>query len=47
MFSELVVLLNKSKDMKLSNETEILLGYYEKPKSVKDRIKKLIRKYGK
>lgn len=46
MFRELLTMLHQNERNKISIDTEILLGLNEKPKTIKKRFEKLLRKYG-
>lgn len=44
MFFELIQLINSNSHYAISDEVEILKGWYNKPKTLKERINKKIRK---
>lgn len=45
MFREIYKMLNSQDWINTSSEIEVLKGWYEKPKTVKERFKKITRKY--
>ena len=45
MFREIYKMLNTQDWINTSPEIEVLKGWYEKPKTVKERLKKITRKY--
>ena len=45
MFREIYKMLNSQDWINTSSEIEVLKGWYEKPKSIQERVTKMTRKY--